>query len=326
MPPRRSPVSKKSLPRPQRQPHRRKKLTTGDTTVNKQKKPPPKRKCSPPKNAEIDNITATPIPEPLDHFTLFPKLPAELQLKVWGYASQSIAPRSLIVQSANIHLWFTETHRSSIIERYQARCLQPIPALIHTCHDSREVALKIYRPSFADRLNRPVYFNPSKDTLIMRDEDALESFVRALDPSLYALSDLLRHQPDCLASLIALKPVRDVRFLVLPKLPFGTVRLVSLFMDLEKITLQRRPGFVGQPKPYPRYRYRNDDDSILAFVVSSQWEDFQKENGGVKVEADLVFDFVQAPVMLDMVANAEFEGRLGKHCVWLGQAWDYAQH
>jgi 2EXR family len=70
------------------------------------------------------------IGQPLNHFHFFPRLPVELRQKVWSYAIP-----------AQILTW---------------RRHQPIPAVLHTCFESRQLWLKhhkieLWKPSVFDR-------------------------------------------------------------------------------------------------------------------------------------------------------------------------------
>ncbi|KUJ24173.1 uncharacterized protein LY89DRAFT_713079 [Mollisia scopiformis] len=67
------------------------------------------------------------ISKPLKEFTVFPKLPIELRLEIFGEAMPG--PRVIEIMWANDHLY--------------TDC--PIPALLHTCAESRNLALKTFK-------------------------------------------------------------------------------------------------------------------------------------------------------------------------------------
>jgi hypothetical protein len=105
----------------------------------------------------------------------FQNLPPELQLQIWNY----LVPEQLVVTirsscypgppeemfDPNIH----------IIRRPTAS--YRIPAVLHICHDSRALGYRIYRPCFERQLGHPIWFNLSKDLLLMVDGKAFASFM-----------------------------------------------------------------------------------------------------------------------------------------------------
>lgn len=85
-------------------------------------------------------------------FTRFPDLPPELRLKIWKIASQALR---------TLELFYRHIGR-------EIRCHQAPPALLHVCHESREVGLEVYHLSFGSekRGNPPqIYFNPANDII-----------------------------------------------------------------------------------------------------------------------------------------------------------------
>jgi hypothetical protein len=50
--------------------------------------------------------------------------------------------------------------------------------LLYVCHQSRTVALKTYRLSFAKHLRHPVYFNPNRDTVMLNRQSMIELIYR----------------------------------------------------------------------------------------------------------------------------------------------------
>jgi hypothetical protein len=105
----------------------------------------------------------------------FQNLPPELQLQIWSYLvpeqlvvtirSPCYSGPSEVVFDPNIH----------IIRRPTAS--YRIPALLHICHDSRAFGSRIYRPCFERQLSHPIWFNLSKDLLLMVDGKAFASFM-----------------------------------------------------------------------------------------------------------------------------------------------------
>jgi hypothetical protein len=109
--------------------------------------------------------TAVTTLNPGRQFHHFAKLPAELQFIIWGYAAQNSEPRTV-----RVGLKLESAYKNAT---YAAR--YPIPALLHTCSDSRIFALKTYKPYFTGILQAPIYFNPEKDTLFVEGEYFMNS-------------------------------------------------------------------------------------------------------------------------------------------------------
>jgi hypothetical protein len=93
-------------------------------------------------------------------FTLFPKLPLELRLKIWAYTME---PRIVTIYSQRL---YDEANGSRTSRAMWWNSPDPVPTILHICHKSREEALKYYQRLFkpSDR-QAIIYFNFSKDTL-----------------------------------------------------------------------------------------------------------------------------------------------------------------
>jgi len=89
-------------------------------------------------------------------FTLFPKLPIELRLKIW---KESYEPR--IIELRTTKKWRTKRYDFFIPK---------FPAVLHVNKEARVESLKDYKMSFKHRqCRRPILFNFSIDTLHIRD-------------------------------------------------------------------------------------------------------------------------------------------------------------
>lgn len=76
-------------------------------------------------------------------FTVFPELPFELRLKIWEHAMPG--PRVLGVSPK---MQYRSDHGGIIPVKMVWRTSAPNLNLLHVCHESREEALRVYRPSF----------------------------------------------------------------------------------------------------------------------------------------------------------------------------------
>jgi len=99
--------------------------------------------------------------EPSRSFTLFPDLPSELRLKIWGYIAPG--PRNVSIRY--------KTEYNTIGGRARAvwtgwKSPDPVPIVLQISHESREEALKTYQRAFGTVFNEPrIYFNYAIDTL-----------------------------------------------------------------------------------------------------------------------------------------------------------------
>jgi hypothetical protein len=101
--------------------------------------------------------------EPLvtrDTFTLFPKLPPELRIKIWGFV---LEPRvvaikgQVAIQGRDIDKW----------TYFSERCGKA-PSLLQVNAEARSIAMIRYRLSFSNVVGGPTYFDFEKDTLHLR--------------------------------------------------------------------------------------------------------------------------------------------------------------
>jgi hypothetical protein len=124
----------------------------------------------------IDFFTS-PCPYYINHytkFTLFPKLPRELQLMIWSFVDTE--PQRMGVILADAEGDIIEYDHWAANDPYIPTQYNP-PALLQTCYDSRIEALKTYRVAFAAQLERPYYFNFHKDTLHFTSLATVRGFI-----------------------------------------------------------------------------------------------------------------------------------------------------
>jgi hypothetical protein len=85
--------------------------------------------------------------------TLFPRLPMELRLKIFGHAMPG---------ARRVHLTFNASD--------ELRSDTTIPALLHVCKESRQEALKVYKP-LLDPTQAVIYFSFERDVLHFGTKD-----------------------------------------------------------------------------------------------------------------------------------------------------------
>jgi hypothetical protein len=105
----------------------------------------------------------------------FQDLPPELQLQIWSY----LVPEQLVVtiRSPRYSGPSEEVFDPNIHIIRRPTASYHIPALLHICRDSRSFGSRIYRPCFERQLGHPIWFNLSKDLLLMVDGKAFASFM-----------------------------------------------------------------------------------------------------------------------------------------------------
>ncbi|KAH8596937.1 hypothetical protein B0O99DRAFT_671033 [Bisporella sp. PMI_857] len=107
-----------------------------------------------------------PIQAPLGDFHLFPKLPAEMRLKIWKFA-----PKPRIIQ---IQFTSRETEKLSETNPPSWRLVADIPAILQTCHEARKEGLNNYSLIYKDRkLPTSIGVHPSNNAYIDNDIDTL---------------------------------------------------------------------------------------------------------------------------------------------------------
>jgi len=96
-------------------------------------------------------------------FPKFPKLPAELQHKIWHYAAH--LPRTITLEG--VHDPRVADFRFPLSLKHNART---VLATMHACHDSRKIALNFYQV-YNNRLfhSKGFYINYAVDTLLLWD-------------------------------------------------------------------------------------------------------------------------------------------------------------
>lgn len=159
-------------------------------------------------------------------FTLFLKLPRELQDEIWTRASSvpriiTIRPRRCqICDRLHISRHFIETLTE---EALSPRCMAEnckVPSVLQVSRAAREAGLRCYKSSFTGRLRHPIYFNCHSDDLVFRGDDALKFFIERVPGG----------EKTC-----------DVRSFVTDDPyfhPHWMFESLSVFPDLEMVTLQ----------------------------------------------------------------------------------------
>lgn len=143
---------------------------------------------------------------PLTEFTIFGDLHPELRLRIWGVFCESFPGRLLEVEvdkqaaaAANMsgsHC-FTQVTRSSSIDH--------LPLFI--CRESREEALKVWKPvefgDYARPVRRITYFNQARDTIYCGEGNCMRTIVFSFNKQAQAGIDIPRVAILCSGQVLA---------------------------------------------------------------------------------------------------------------------------
>jgi hypothetical protein len=120
-------------------------------------------------NAPPINTSTSTMPDlDVQTFTLFPKFPAELQLKIWEMAMPG--PRVIKIG------YLRELGNFPLCQKSPK-----IPSLLHACHDSRAVALNKIKPHFENASLMPIYCDFEKDTILLMNTATLRTISMRYD-------------------------------------------------------------------------------------------------------------------------------------------------
>jgi hypothetical protein len=119
----------------------------------------------------------------VEGFHLFPKLPAEIKLKIWKLSLPG--PRAITIRPGK-HSYITTNIVGGILPNpnvydvYNDKAVTKTPALLQVNRESREVALKSYRPIFRCQPNDSiVYFDFAIDYLQLPTHSSLVHFFQS---------------------------------------------------------------------------------------------------------------------------------------------------
>jgi hypothetical protein len=102
-------------------------------------------------------------------FTLFPKLPVELRLKIWSFVPRPPTVVKFAYKLPEVKRTFAE----KFIDRWRRKakpegqlCVSgPAHPLFHVCSESREIISKHYTPAFSSLIGHPIWFDYSTSIL-----------------------------------------------------------------------------------------------------------------------------------------------------------------
>jgi hypothetical protein len=120
----------------------------------------------------------------LTEFHLFPNLPSELRLKVWGFVH---SPRTVYIKCRR---------RIDRSRRFADAFISEVavPATLHICRESRQEALSIYKPHFKTAYSpKCIYISFERDTV--KFPDGTLEYLRV--PELHDIQRMVLEVRDC---------------------------------------------------------------------------------------------------------------------------------
>jgi hypothetical protein len=158
----------------------------------------------------------------------------------------------------------------------------------------------------------------------MRNEAALESFVRGHNPAINCVECLILYSTFGRKELFPINTaIAGLRFLVLPHLSILTVPQLQSCTDLESVKLERRSG---DTQPYICqkgcaqicYQLRAQDCAIGWSIISG-WAEWHSDNHKEHVETENALMFLHHSEMAAIIARAELEAGARHHATWNGR-------
>ena len=168
-------------------------------------------------------------------FTLFPKLPPELRLKIWRLS----IPQEQRVVILELYTYcgtpIIKDGRQQSLYGYETKPTEPVAAILHVSQESRAEALKTYTLTWGVHREYPIYVDYSKDILLFDHhrggrKDLYGSHILNCPNALKELDFFhrkLRHlviSDDAwilVQSLCDLKELVNLKLLIIPLLTFG---------------------------------------------------------------------------------------------------------
>lgn len=137
-------------------------------------------------------------------FTLFPELPTELRLKIWGHALPG--PRIIRISSApyypspgkaldiTFERFIAGFPRNTMSRKLTVHADErTLKSLFRTCKESRDVVMQGYRLLFQNPIGKYICIDPSIDTLFFSDTDASDTFFKHKRGEEIKGADTIRH-------------------------------------------------------------------------------------------------------------------------------------
>jgi hypothetical protein len=108
-------------------------------------------------------------------FTVFPKLPKELQAMIWKRALPG--PRVIQIDTDDVEEYVTRSRNVSVSWWYIVKAITQVPAILHTTAESRKIALQPYKLCFGEHLDgKQVNFDQKCDIMYITNSEATGSF------------------------------------------------------------------------------------------------------------------------------------------------------
>jgi hypothetical protein len=177
-------------------------------------------------------------------FTLFPKAPPEIREMIWIRA----APHR-VISISEIPYFHLTNDIYDCLAMLQSNSLPQfktstrIPAIFHTCRESRLVALKNYHFIFEGPCKTPFYFNPSTDTVFFNNINILNVLASHFDLQSF-VDDLRKIRYLALGSTdptsLLMTPISGQHFSKFENLESLIIGIGKNFGNLEKFQVRKQ--------------------------------------------------------------------------------------
>lgn len=239
-------------------------------------------------------------PKKLTSFPMFKKLVPELREMIWGFVPEA--------NTVKISLYKIEEYDSKgelfFLETMDAR--YTVPAILHTCQESRGVAQKFYQKIFELKFrDRPVWFNTSRDILHLCNTGTLRGIgIRRLNGQ-GDNKEWHEHNND---------PDDDEEFIIHAfDHPIPQIRRLQLGWDLDADLLSSMKQILvafGKPellilhKRNDRRKFRNENFSRLKQEVEAYWGNGGDGNDDYKPELHVLTKYQLERMIVSLLLSA----------------------
>jgi hypothetical protein len=239
-------------------------------------------------------------PKKLTSFPMFKKLVPELREMIWGFVPEANTVEIELYEfeeyDSKQELFFLETMRASYT----------VPAILHTCQESRGVAQKFYQKIFEFKFrDRPVWFNTSRDILHLCDNSTLHGIgIRRLNGQ-GDNKEWHDYNND---------PDDDKEFIIRTfDHPIPQIRRLQLGFDLgahlhssmkEILVAFGKPELLILHKPNGRLKFRNQNFNRLKQEVEAHWGNGGDDQDDYKPELHVLTKYQLERMIVSLLLSA----------------------
>jgi hypothetical protein len=181
-----------------------------------------------PDSMTISAVLDTSLEEHLRTFTLFPKLPTELRLKIWKLSAQQVRVVKWVYGISRRTTFINKAGVPQDKYYFKNLSTDALPSILHATRESRGEALRTYTLCLESHFRNPIHFNYERDIFVFEHGHGPFKLTR-LGPTLPNHADLLASFQRNLRYLVVagrhslgrlelhnLRDFRNLKLLVLP--------------------------------------------------------------------------------------------------------------